>query len=186
MIAWGSLFWDPRELRMSSGWRDDGPSLPIEFSRVSADGRLTLVVDPIYGADVTTWTCDSPLDLWDAIKNLSVRERCPEADIGWVDMTSGESSSHLEASVRSVRGWCSATGAIGAVWTALPSTFVERCGTPFSVPDALSYLQGLTGTARDRAFEYIRRAPPTTMTDLRRAFEARWPLEGVRPILEQG
>lgn len=185
VVAWGSLLWDPRELEMSSEWRDDGPSLPIEFSRISADGRLTLVVDPIHGCEVRTWSCDSPLGLRDAIGNLSVRERCPPADIGWVDVASGESSPHLGAAVHSVREWCAATGATGAVWTALPSTFMERCGMPFSVPNALRYLDELEGPTWDRASEYIRRAPQTTMTEVRRAFEGRWPVEQARPILGQ-
>lgn len=176
VIAWGSLYWDPRDLEMSSEWRDDGPVLPIEFSRISADGRLTLVVDPVHGADVATWTCDSPLALGEAIENLARRERCPPADVGWVDLASGASSSHREDTVSSIRAWCSVSGATGAIWTALPSTFMERCGVPFSVPKAIGYLDGLAGPTRDRAFEYIRRAPTTTLTELRRAFEARWPV----------
>lgn len=177
VIAWGSLVWDPRELQITSEWRCDGPSLPIEFSRVSADGRLTLVVDPVDGGNVSTWSCDSPLTLHDAVRNLSVRERCPTVDIGWVDMASGASSPHRDATVQRLRAWCAKTGATGAVWTALPTTFMERSGMDFSVSNALLYLDGLTGTGRQRAFEYIRRAPGTTMTRFRRAFDDRWPTD---------
>lgn len=175
IIAWGSLLWDPRELEMGSGWRHDGPTLPIEFSRIARDGRLTLVVDPADGAAVTTWTCDSSLDLQDAVQNLSLRERCSADRIGWVDTRTGKASPHRPATVRGIRTWCSAAGAKAAVWTALPKTFGPRSGTPFSIPNALAYLGGLTGTVRARAFEYIRRAPLTTMTAVRRSFQARWP-----------
>ena len=178
VIAWGSLFWDPRELRMATDWRPDGPSLPIEFSRIAADGRLTLVVDRIAGSEVRTWSCDSPLTLEEAVGNLSVRERCPPRDIGWVDLRAGSSSSHSGDVVRRITEWCSLTDTTAAVWTALPTTFLQRTGLPFSVENALEYLGGLDGEVRARAFEYIRRAPDSTMTEVRRSFQVRWPSPG--------
>ncbi len=44
VLGWGSLCWDPRKLRIADGWHDDGPHLPVEFARMSSDGRLTLVL----------------------------------------------------------------------------------------------------------------------------------------------
>lgn len=44
ILGWGSLIWCPGNLRIRGPWRHDGPVLPIEFARISADGRLTLVV----------------------------------------------------------------------------------------------------------------------------------------------
>jgi hypothetical protein len=41
ILAWGSLIWNPRYLPLASEWVLGGPVLPIEFARVSADGRLT-------------------------------------------------------------------------------------------------------------------------------------------------
>lgn len=50
VIGWGSLPWDPRELRVEGQpdhkFSPDGPTLPLAFSRVSQDDRLTLVIDP--------------------------------------------------------------------------------------------------------------------------------------------
>jgi hypothetical protein len=54
ILGWGSLIWEPRELETIGGWQMGGPVLPIEFSRVSNDGRLTLVVDEKNGVDVPT------------------------------------------------------------------------------------------------------------------------------------
>ncbi len=45
IIGWGSLIWDPRGLPIKCKWHKNGPELPIEFSRISQDGRLTLVID---------------------------------------------------------------------------------------------------------------------------------------------
>jgi hypothetical protein len=54
ILGWGSLIWKPNGLPMSGDWKRGGPVLPIEFSRVSSDGRLTLVIDEQYGVDVIT------------------------------------------------------------------------------------------------------------------------------------
>ena len=40
ILGWGSLVWDSRQLPHSGEWHTGGPVLPIEFSRVSKDGRL--------------------------------------------------------------------------------------------------------------------------------------------------
>lgn len=49
ILGWGSLIWDKRNLRLAGEWQVGGPVLPIEFSRVSGYGRLTLVIDPLHG-----------------------------------------------------------------------------------------------------------------------------------------
>lgn len=59
-----------------------------------------------------------------------------------------------------------------AIWTALPTTFLERVGREFSVDAGLDYVAGLRGELRRRAGEYIRRAPVATETPLRAAFRA--------------
>src|ERR1700722_18672522 len=50
VLAWGSLVWDPRDLQTAGKFVANGPLLPIEFCRISADGRLTLAIDESFGA----------------------------------------------------------------------------------------------------------------------------------------
>ena len=61
VLAWGSLVWDPQDLQVAGKFAPNGPLLPIEFCRVSADGRLTLVVDETFGATCTTYSASSAL-----------------------------------------------------------------------------------------------------------------------------
>src|SRR5579871_2538178 len=74
IIAWGSLIWCPGNLALSTRWRADGPLLPIEFSRISGDGRLTLVIRPGARNVATYWARISIDNLTDATENLAERE----------------------------------------------------------------------------------------------------------------
>ena len=176
ILAWGSLLWSPRTLAMASEWTLIGPTLPIEFSRVARDGRLSLIVDAQHGAACGTWACDSPLSLEEAIANLAEREQCDVRWIGSVDRSGPDPRLHSRGlAAGAILNWCEERGVAGALWTAPPSTFRERTGHPFSAEAAILYLDSLRGATRDRAFEYVRKAPPTTVTPVRLAFDERWP-----------
>lgn len=54
ILGWGSLIWNPNGLPIRGDWQRGGPVLPIEFSRISSDERLTLVIDEQNGINVTT------------------------------------------------------------------------------------------------------------------------------------
>lgn len=65
ILGWGSLIWDPRALRtVGKKWSDGGPTLKIEFSRISSDDRLTLVIDEANGSEVKTLFIISAFDDW--------------------------------------------------------------------------------------------------------------------------
>ncbi len=175
VLGWGSLIWSPRELPLRGSWSPDGPALPIEFSRISPDGRLTLAVDPVAGAPVVTmWALSASETTNDAVRDLARREGCVERWIGYAEPATGEASCHqfpeqVDVS-RDVLAWCEDARFDGVVWTALPVTFAERTGRPFTVARALDYLRSLKGERRSTALEYVRRAPDVVDTPVRRAF----------------
>jgi hypothetical protein len=184
VLAWGSLIWDPRDLKTAAEFKADGPLLPIEFCRVSADGRLTLAIDENFGDVCTTYSAPSALGSLDAaIENLRLRERMPNArDVGFVEPASERQSDvamerHPQV-VASIGAWAAANGDDAAIWTALANNFEDKGGEPFSVTAAIRYLEGLKekdAAAFDRALEYIRKAPREVETPVRDEVAKRWP-----------
>jgi len=186
VLAWGSLVWDPRELETAGKFAANGPLLPIEFCRISADGRLTLAIDETFGAVCKTYSAPSALkDLDAAIENLRLREGMGNARaVGFVELGSGRQSefamqSHPQV-VATIGAWAESLGYDAAIWTALKSNFNDwgKAGEPFSLTAAIRYLETLEGEDAAkfaRALEYIRMAPPEVETPVREQVSKRWP-----------
>lgn len=166
VLGWGSLIWDQRELRTEGGWRRDGPFLPLEFARASQSWPLTLVIHAPSPAQQVLWSVSAESSLPGAVADLSRREGCLPAAIGRVTVTRKRDRGGTPVE-EEVRRWASGKCLDGAVWTALPSNFLERTGMPFSIDNAISYLQGLSAHDRERAKEYIVNAPEQVRTPLR-------------------
>jgi hypothetical protein len=187
VLAWGSLLWDQRDLKIGAKFEPTGPSLPIEFCRVSADGRLTLVIDEANGAECISYQARSAFDnLEAAAANLAEREGLPNtANVGFIDLfaakTSAISVKRHPKSVSTIRAWAMSNEYDTVIWTALGIKFKDRTGVPFSVVAALSYLEALDRVCFSRALEYIRRAPPEVQTPVRMAVNRRWPSKSGLP-----
>ena len=154
ILGWGSLIWAPRDLATVGEWQLGGPVLPIEFSRKSRDGRLTLVIDPANGEQVPTQFIRSRFEnLNDAIGNLRQTEGNPIRDhIGYVNLVTHTERAWARENqpdaCDTIAAWSRAQNWEALIWTALPSNFAQELGAPFSVPAALNYLNNLAGQAR--------------------------------------
>jgi len=169
-LGWGSLIWSPRELPVEGGWRPDGPRLPIEFARVSADRRLTLAVNRGSPLVTVLWTELAVPKLDDAIAALASREGCAPDFIGHWSLS--HASPRDETGV--IASWAGARDMDAVVWTALEPGFPERRGIPLSCEEAIGHLAGLRGAERERAEEYVRKAPLQTATPYRAEIERRF------------
>lgn len=169
-LGWGSLCWDARDLPLAGAWSEDGPILPVEFARVSADRRITLVLTDTRDGVRVLW---APLDVRtmnQAVCALGHREgidapfnaigRYPECD---------EAGPHLEI----IRTWAELKGLAGVVWTALkPGLNRKGRGTVPSLDQLRTHATSLTTEERARALEYIQRAPAQIETPYRSALLA--------------
>jgi hypothetical protein len=176
ILAWGSLVWDPHGLPYVKPWKQGGPVLPIEFSRVSSDKRLTLVIDEENGSWVPTrYSASEKILLRDATSDLQIREGAKSADkTGYVDLTYQTvppSRSRVPAAREVIQRWAAGQGFEAVIWTDLAPNFLEKKGESFSVESALKHLSELPPEARAKAAEYVRRAPAEIKTRFRQSFK---------------
>lgn len=166
ILGWGSLIWDQRDLPTLGVWQKGGPVLPIEFSWISSDGRLTLVIDEKNGVPVQTRFAQSGSEtLNQAIEDLRKREGTSKSMIGVVSQTINIPKSGSDT----IKGWADEHKWDAMIWTGLPSNFEDIKNVSFTVENGLTYLRGLAGEKRGKAREYIDRAPEEVVTPLRRA-----------------
>ncbi len=170
-LGWGSLVWDPGALPIHRQWHTDGPFVRAEFLRQSNNGRLTLVLAQDVEPVRSLWATFTGSDLAQAREELCKREGIPskniEASIGSWSLGDANPSHVLD-----LEPWAAARGIKSVVWTALPPKFAGTSNTAPTIEQAVSYLAGLTGPARDLAEQYIRRTPSQVDTAYRRRIEA--------------
>ena len=167
ILGWGSLIPCPGDLSIMGGWHLDGPVLKIEFSRKSADGRLTLVIDTGRGTEVTTQFAESTCaDLNAAIENLRHREGTAARNIGVCSRDATETSNHPQV-LPSIREWLTRSRFDAVIWTDLGSNFAPDRNRKELLDEAFSYLESLSTVCKANARNYINTAPPQTQTELR-------------------
>lgn len=182
ILGWGSLIWNKDSLLIAGDWHTGGPVLPIEFSRISGDGRLTLVIDPQNGVPVTTLYARSEFEnLNDAIANLRVREGTSSEKIGFVNLVANTErdysrQQHPDA-CDAIKLWAQEHDWQAVIWTALASNFSEKQNQPFTFAAAVEYVAGLSGSAKATALEYIHRAPDGIDTPVRQLILAQFPID---------
>ena len=191
IIGWGSLIWDLEILEdhVDPRWhRGAGPTLPLEFSRVSPKRKkaLALIVDPDHGTEcATSLVVSRRSSLEEAVEDLAARERAPLDRIGYASR-SGSWRSTVSGLETRFEAWFESQGFSGAVWTDLPANFAEETGIAFSIPAAVDYLRSLEGASLLEAKRYIELAPEETMTALRQTLgsEDWWAQVPLEPNLE--
>jgi hypothetical protein len=167
-IAWGSLIWEPRELKLASAWRPDGPLLPLEFVRDSDDSdELAIVMHEAAPPMPTYWALLDTGDLASAREMLRRREKIRPEYPQWVASIPNPCGPEDAR----VADWLRARELDAAVWTALPAKFAKVSERAPSAHEALAFLAGLQGEQRQKAEEYVRKVPREISTLYRKLFE---------------
>lgn len=169
-LGWGSLIWDPRSLPIRSEWFKDGPFAPVEFTRWSFDGRMTLVIDPRATPRRLLWAHMLPVDLSVARESLRDRERIPQADCA-SRIGSWQLGGAAPVHIPDLPEWAEAQGLDAAIWTALGPQFRGEDRSP-SIDEVIGYLRGIDGLIREQAKQYVERTPRQIDTDYRHQIEA--------------
>lgn len=178
-LGWGSLVWNPGGLPIRGPWFVDGPFLPIEFARVSADNRITLVLVNDRPLVRCLWSALNVGGLDEAREALRKREGIPPRNVNihigvWEDgkqVRGNDTRDRIEA-------WAKLQKFDAVVWTELPPKFPDTNGNAQEgvVPTAeqvVSHLDVLKGAERNNAENYVRLTPRQIDTAYRRHIEAR-------------
>ena len=179
ILGWGSLLWDRRNEfdEQHEAWQFDGPSLKLEFSRVSQtrNDALTLVLDLNNGESCqVAYALSKRKNPDDAICDLRCREGTPLENIGFYFADDTRKQSRDDESLESIRAWAAEKEIDVVIWTDLESNFQDksRGRKPFCIESALSHIQALGAEGKAKAAEYVWRAPEFIDTPLRKELQS--------------
>ena len=176
ILGWGSLLWQPKDLQFDKeiGWTENGPMLPIEFARISKDGRLTLVITEDVKEVKTYFAISSYESEEEAVLNLAVREGSGREQIGSYDKSKNTFSKEVFFE-KNILEWIKNTDIDVVIWTNLGEKwdFKNDDGKVIKIVsnERVDYLKKLKNHKRALAEEYIRRTPTQIDTHYRSLIE---------------
>jgi hypothetical protein len=150
--------------------------LPIEFARISKDGRLTLVITENGTKVPVLYTLSNYHNLKEAILNLAVREGSGRNSIGSYDKSKDTFSSKFLFKDE-IKNWMKNTDFDAVIWTNLGESWNIKNNTGDKIrqiepENRIEYLKELKGHTSAIAEEYIRRTPPQIKTTYRKKIES--------------
>lgn len=163
-LGWGSLVWKPDLLPVIGEWYEDGPEVPIEFSRVGDGGELATAICVNAPLSTVLWALLDVASVGEACAALQDREKIPPNRVDGV----GSFIRH-EFDTGPLGKWAVAREIDAVIWTALPPRIYGIEGRVASAGEAIEYLAGLTGDVRDHARDYVQQMPQQIDTPYRRA-----------------
>lgn len=179
ILGWGSLLWDehPEFDEQHEEWQFDGPSLEIEFSRVSKkrNGALTLVLDAKNGkACQVAYSLSKRKSPDDAICDVRSREGTTLKNVGFYFADNSRRQAREEPVLKTIQDWALEKKIDVVIWTDLESNFQKesKCRMPFSIKTALCHIQALDDKGKVMAAEYVWRSPTFVNTPLREVLQA--------------
>ncbi|MET3020781.1 hypothetical protein [Flavobacterium hydatis] len=163
IIAWGSLIWNPETLKYDKefGWSGSGPFLPVEFARISKNGRLTLVITENGTLVQTFYAISNYADLNSAVGNLKYREGTTSKNIGYFNKRSNTFYPTDFQYVENISQWVANLDVDAVIWTNLPENWQDV------TDDRIRYLNKLTDEKKDSAKTYIAKTPKQIATRLK-------------------
>jgi hypothetical protein len=179
ILGWGSLLWDQYAEfdKQHEDWQYDGPSVRLEFSRISRtrNRALTLVLDINNGKLCqVVYALSKRKNPDDAICDLRRREGTTHENIGFYFVDGSRKQSREEDALKTIRIWALKKKIDVVIWTDLASNFQKESkgNKPFSIEAALCHIQSLDTEGKARAAEYVWRAPDFIDTPLREALQS--------------
>lgn len=167
-LGWGSLIWKPGPLPVAGAWRQDGPLLPVEFSRMSDGGELATAICLNAPRVQVFWAQLALNSQEEAILALREREAIPpeRKDGTGLLLIHHEGAGELAS-------WARERNINALIWTALPPRVGHNEGQIPTAEQAVAYLDSLQGEVREHARAYVEQVPAQLETPYRRVIRER-------------
>lgn len=176
IIGFDCMVKSPKNLKGSIGkWESGGPALPIEFTRISGDGRLTPVIDK-NGTEIKTVFSKFKYDnLNRAILEVAKRQGITNNNkVGYIDLknslVNGDCYERCPEACQKIAEWAKQKGFSAVVWNGLGRKFKDAIGVTYSPNNAMQYLKSLNRTKKSKAIKYIKSLPKYISTTFREVF----------------
>ena len=160
-IAWGSLLWNFKSLRIETEWTKSNIKFPLNFSRISdnGQGRLTLVIDKIGEMNNVYYARTSLSNLNTAIEKLKTREKTLTKNIGFINIASNTYRTSLlnDKKIHELINFAKKNNIDGLIWTEIPPNFNEVYSKPYSKESAIEYIESKHENKKlyNKILEYI-------------------------------
>jgi len=143
-IAWGSLLWNFKTLKIETEWTKSNIKFPLNFSRISdnGNGRLTLVIDKTGEMNNVYYAKTAFSNLNIAINKLKSREKTSNKNIGFINITTNTVRTSLldDKKISELVTFAKKNKIDGLVWTEITPNFNEIFGKPYSKENAIEYI----------------------------------------------
>jgi hypothetical protein len=160
-IAWGSLLWNFKSLKIETEWTKSNIKFPLNFSRISdsGHGRLTLVIDKTGEMNNVYYARTSFSNLNTAIQKLKTREKTSNKNIGFINIASDTFRTSLldNKKIQELVNFAKKNKIDGLVWTEISPNFEEVFGKPYSKENAIEYIESKHENKKlyNKILEYI-------------------------------
>lgn len=160
-IAWGSLLWNFKSLKIETEWTKSNIKFPLNFSRISdsGNGRLTLVIDKTGEMNNVHYARASFSNLNNAINKLKIREKTSNKNIGFINIASNTVRTSLidNKKIEELVNFANKNKIDALIWTEIPPNFYEVFGKPYSKENAIEYIESKHENKKlyNKILEYI-------------------------------
>ena len=160
-IAWGSLLWNFKSLKIETEWTKSNIKFPLNFSRISdsGNGRLTLVIDKTGEMNNIYYAKTAFSNLNTAIQKLKMREKTSNKNIGFINIASDtfRTSQLDDKKIQELVSFAKKNKIDGLIWTEISPNFDEVFGKPYSKENAIEYIESKHESKRvyNKILEYI-------------------------------
>lgn len=183
VLGWDPMVTDPQGLMLRDGkWLDDGPTLPVELSRVAPQRYLALALRRGSPPVRVYWSVMGTDSVGEAVWSLAQRAECKPENVGFLDLGTGEHWCRtVDECLSDIRRWAEEKNKGGqeiqvVIWNDLRPDFERRARRDLTAENVLAYLEELRPDIKERAREYLEKVPQRIVTPILSAVRTAWNL----------